>query len=277
MDRPYYSQRAGKVKNGLSLDELKQGFLAFYNDFDRDGYFQQHLGYQCVDRGFVPGLAGKELHIDLLVALRKTNLWPFEDTIASWTEDDLFDVVEYLYDRVSMPKSGNYHDYDNCGWHYYKFDQAQGRASYRARMNRVLGAYDEGFELSETGEVLSLADEGLKPLLEAEFPAITPENVRGPMLAAIRKFRRHRATAEDKLGAIRDLAAALEFIRPQVKHFFDKDESDMFNLANNFAIRHNNGKQKERYDNEIWYSWMFNYYLATLHATLRMIARQDQA
>ncbi|HEX8659215.1 MAG TPA: hypothetical protein VF690_16870, partial [Hymenobacter sp.] len=225
--------------------------------------------------GFVPGTAGADLKIDILVALRKAHLWPIEDTLPTWAEDDLFDVIEYLHDRVAKPTKGHYHGYNSCGWHYDDFHQASGRSAYRERMNRVLGAYDQGFELSEAGEVLSLADEGLKPLLEAEIPPSTPENVRGPMQAAIRKFRRHRATNEDKLDAIRDLAGALEFIRPQVKHYFDKDEGDMFNLANNFAIRHNNGKQKERYDTDIWYSWIFNYYLATLHATLRMIERGE--
>ena len=279
MERPYYSQRTGKGVQpaNLDLNDLKGYFTPFFQDFEREGYFQEYLGYECVDNGFVSGLAGSDLNMEMLVTLRKKHLWPIVETLLTWTEDDFFDVVEFLYDRVSKPTERRFHDYNNCGWHCSEFDRTAGRVEYRARINRALNAYDTGFELSEQGEVFALADTGLEPLLTAKIPASAPDNVRVPMQTAIKKFRRHRASSDERLDAIRDLASALEFIRPQVKTFFDKDEGDMFNLANNFAIRHNNGKQKEKYDTEIWYSWMFNYYLATLHATLRMVDNQTPA
>jgi hypothetical protein len=52
-----------------------------------------------------------------------------------------------------------------------------------------------------------------------------------------------------------------------------KDESDLFNIANNFAIRHHNPEQKSNYDEKIWYSWMFHFYLASYHAVIRIINR----
>jgi hypothetical protein len=67
----------------------------------------------------------------------------------------------------------------------------------------------------------------------------------------------------------------LEFIRPEIeKNISSKDESDLFNIVNNFGIRHHNTKQKTNYDRNIWLSWMFYYYLATLHACLRIIKKQ---
>jgi hypothetical protein len=76
----------------------------------------------------------------------------------------------------------------------------------------------------------------------------------------------------DRRDAIRDLADVLEFLRPQVKQVLtSKDERDLFNIANNFGIRHHNEKQKTEYNKPIWYSWMFYYYLATIHASLRLI------
>ena len=92
---------------------------------------------------------------------------------------------------------------------------------------------------------------------------------------AIVKFRRHKATLEDRKEAIRELADVLEFLRPEIKQFIEKkDESDLFNIANNFGIRHHNAEQKINYDKPIWYSWMFYYYLATLHAVLRITNKQ---
>jgi len=49
----------------------------------------------------------------------------------------------------------------------------------------------------------------------------------------------------------------------------------LFNIANNFSIRHANEKQKNSYDKNIWYSWMFYFYIATIHALLRIKERAE--
>lgn len=54
-----------------------------------------------------------------------------------------------------------------------------------------------------------------------------------------------------------------------------KDEADLFHLANNFGLRHHNESQKTDYDAAIWLSWLYYYYLATIHATTRMIDTRD--
>lgn len=43
--------------------------------------------------------------------------------------------------------------------------------------------------------------------------------------------------------------------------------SDLFQIANEFGVRHHNQKQKQKtnYDERIWLSWMFYYYLANIH------------
>lgn len=79
---------------------------------------------------------------------------------------------------------------------------------------------------------------------------------------------------EDRKDSLRELADVLEYLRPEIKKVLDaKDENDLFNIANNFGIRHHNSQQKVDYDKSIWYSWMFHYYLATIHAALRLIAK----
>jgi hypothetical protein len=82
--------------------------------------------------------------------------------------------------------------------------------------------------------------------------------------SAIAKYRRYRSTIAERRDAIRDLADVLEYIRPKLKEVLTKpDEADLFNIVNNFGIRHHNQQQKSDYDASIWLSWMFYFYLAT--------------
>ena len=53
-----------------------------------------------------------------------------------------------------------------------------------------------------------------------------------------------------------------------------KDEGDLFNIANNFTIRHLNQKQKGNYDSAIWHQWMFYVNLSTIHVIIRLMNRK---
>jgi hypothetical protein len=51
------------------------------------------------------------------------------------------------------------------------------------------------------------------------------------------------------------LADVLEWLRPQIKMaLLKEDEQDLFNIANNFGIRHMNQNQKLHYDKAVWLS-----------------------
>jgi hypothetical protein len=188
----------------------------------------------------------------------------------------LFDVIEFLYDHCSKPLDGRYHSWSGCGWHYDTFDRESGRTEYRERINKLLALYDKGYELSSEGEILILADDGLSTLLEAPLPKVDTENITMRVNLAVTKFRRYRSSIDERRDAIRDLADVLEYLRPQLKVVLTrKDESALFEIANNFGIRHHNADQRTDYDKPIWYSWIFYYYLATIHAAIRLIDRSD--
>lgn len=279
-ERPYYSQRAGRgpATAALGLNDLKRVFKAQFGEFENEGYFQEYLGYDCVDAGFVPGLVGTDLQTELLLTLRNPNLWPVHSTIDAWSEDDLFDMIEFLYDHISKPTKRWNHTYSSCGWHCSEFDREIGRVEYRSKMNRLLRAYDTQFELSERGEVQAVSPTGFEPLLDAPLPRTDDENVTMRVEVAIQKFRRHRSSIEDRRDAVRDLADVLEFLRPKLKQVLvSKDEQDLFNIANNFGIRHHTDGQKVDYDKAIWLSWVFYFYLATIHAAVRLIEKSNDA
>lgn len=142
-------------------------------------------------------------------------------------------------------------------------------------MNLLLENYQGGYELSKQGEVLELAQPGTGPLLAANRPT-TDANVTNRVQSAIAKFRRYRSSTTERRDAIRDLADVLEYLRPQLKEVLTKqDEADLFNIANNFGIRHYNRQQKSEYDTSIWLSWMFYFYLATIHAVMRMVEKKS--
>lgn len=273
--RSYYSARKGidpRVK-AFDIDQLRRLVKSAYIDLVERDCFQQAMGYYCVDAGDVAGEMGSDIDAYILRRLKKANMWPMTDRIDEYTEEDIFDMIELLHDHVSKPVDGRYHDFSGCGWHYSTFDRPAGQESFRMELNYILPSYDTGYELSTEGEVLHLADTGLQPLLEAELPSTDPRNVDDRVAAAILKFRRHGASLGDRRDSVRSLADVLEFLRPQIKTVLtSKDEGDLFNIANNFGIRHHNETQKTDYDEAIWLSWMFYFYLSTVHVVTRRLS-----
>jgi hypothetical protein len=99
-DKQYYSVRTGinKEAKGFNLHNIKGFFKNKFESLENDGYFQEYFGYDCVDNGFVAGKLGNNLRDTILMALRKNNLYPFSHNLYNYEEDDLFDVIEFLYD-----------------------------------------------------------------------------------------------------------------------------------------------------------------------------------
>ena len=175
--------------------------------------------------------------------MRKCELWPITQQLTSYT-GTILDVIELLSDLVSEPLEGTYHSWGNCGTHYSTFNQPSGRAKFRSEINEILSDYKAGYELVENGEVVEKADKGVETLLTAAFPKALGTDATSIVEEAIALFRRRHASATDRKNAVRMLADAFELLRPKLKNAISaKDEADLFNIANNFAIRHNNDKQ----------------------------------
>jgi hypothetical protein len=274
MSHSYYSQRTGvgPHPNGLPLKDVINLFVRVFDQLSEDGYFHEAFGYECVDAGFVPGTV-RDPDLAILLVIRKRDLWPIRAHSPDYTEDDLFDMIEFLFQHVSKPVEGAYHSWNNCGWHWSKFEMSGGRIEFCEKVNVVLEHYERAFELSPNGEILRKPELGFEPLLAAELPTKDP-NVRDRVTAAIVKFRKHGSTIDDRRQAVRDLADIFEYLRPQVQTFLtSKDEGDLFNLANNFGIRHHNDRQKTNYEAALWLNWMFYYFLATIHVLVRKMDR----
>jgi len=276
VEHSYYSQREGLNPNakGLPLADVIELFVRVFAQLQRDGYFHEAFGYQCVDAGHIEGKIA-DIELEMLLSIRKKKLWPIEKAATTFSEDDFFDVLEFLFQHVSKPIEGNQHDWNGCGMHWETFNQSEGRAAFRAKANGVLELYARPFELSAAGEVLRKAEVGFEPIFDADVPS-RDTNVVSRLSASVLRYRRHGSTLDDRRHAVRDLADVLEYLRPRVKTLLTtNDERDLFKIANNFGIRHLNDQQKTNYDSALWLSWMFYYYLATIHVVLRKIDHDD--
>ncbi|EGR1072318.1 hypothetical protein EFU51_18535, partial [Vibrio cholerae] len=277
MSHQYYSQRNGSNPNldGLPLSDTIDLFLRVYNQLESEGYFTQAFGFWCIDNDHVEGLV-KDVELEMLLSIRKKNLWPLSQYAQSYTEDDFLDVIEFLYQHVSKPIDGTMHSYGGCGMHWETFNKKDGQAVFIEKINTVLAHYKNKYELDACGQVLSKPEKGFEQIFKADVPS-DDHNIVDRINAATTQFRRHGSTIDDRRQAVRDLADVLEYLKPKVKQLLsNKDEQDLFNIANNFGVRHHNDKQKTSYDSAIWLSWMFYFYLSTIHVVLRKIGHDSK-
>jgi hypothetical protein len=274
--RVYHSRRTGKTK-GIDLPKLCDALQCTYTDFASRQYFDEAFGKQCEEQGYLPGSAGPDIDGYFLRILGTRGLWPITEKYKNYTEDTAFDVVELLFDLVSKPKEGYFHNYGGCGWHYSTFDQPAGRSEFRNAINDFLGSYGDGYELSPAGEVRSLLSPQLSILISNELPKYDTEHVTLPVEHAIALYRKRGASPEDTKSAIVKLAGVLEFLRPRMRDILDKeDDKAMFNLANNFDLRHHNDAQRTDYD-PIWLNWDFYLFLSTIHVVVRLLIKAEHA
>ena len=273
MIRRYYSSRNKPKK--LTLADLYSRLQHLYLFFRKKDYFKRNAG---ITETHLP----EEIQHKAALAI---GFQPFP--LTKWkegdvTEDHVFDLIEFLYDHVSEPgnwvamtsdEGYNYHDYDG-------YDDAAGQVEFRKYVNAFLCDYKESFELTEGGSILALGSNGLQYILDAEIPLYDEKNVDGKVRNAILKWRNRHLDLAERKQAIRDLADVFEWLKKTKKIekvLTRKVESALFNIANNFAIRHHNPEQQKEYDETIWYSWIFHFYLATYHALIRLINREEHS
>jgi hypothetical protein len=271
MTRHYYSRR--KKSGTLTLEKLHWKFQYLYRRFRDEDFFKKLAGHT---NGDLPNSLIYEAAMAFDFQPFPINSWSAEEI----TEDHIFDMIEFLFDRASKPSDWR-EKYTSDGEIYYDYDtydRDEGRAEFRAHANEILSDYKAGFELTEDGKILALGDRGLRQILNADIEPYDEENVDSKVRSAIQKWRSRDLSLNAKKEAIRELADVFEWLK-KTKNLSaaldDKDESAIFDLANNFAIRHHNPRQKTNYDPVIWYSWMFHFYLATYHASIHLLKRKE--
>jgi hypothetical protein len=273
--RAYWSRRRGLVPT-FDPPHASRLIASLLGGFEQRGWFQEWFGKNCVD-GRLDGKAGDDQAAFVERRTFRADLWPPHEAWQDWDQDALLTAVEFYCDHVSLPTEGWFHDYAHCGDHFTAFDAVPARVEYRSEVNAILSHLGDGYELLSNGEVVHLAPSGYETLLAATPPPIPGRHYEPRVASAITKFRSRSSSPDDRRDAVRDLADVLELMRPEVLQTLGKkDDAVLFEIANKFAIRHFNAGQQKDYD-PVWLSWMFYFYLATIHAVAHFAERAERA
>ena len=133
----------------------------------------------------------------------------------------------------------------------------------------VLRLADQGEDL---GRLVTVADDAREALIDKLLDQHADATV-DKVAHAIALFRHRGATFEDKRSAAIALAGILEDRRSLLKaELITKDENALFQIANSFAIRHQNPAQQSDYG-EAFIDWIFWLYAATVELCDRLLAR----
>jgi hypothetical protein len=91
----YWSERQGRGPRAtpLEISQLRRVVFSIIDELIGRDYFQQVFGYECVDAGFVSGLAGKDVQAWFLRTLHRDNIWPYRNHEGNYDPDTLFDVL----------------------------------------------------------------------------------------------------------------------------------------------------------------------------------------
>jgi hypothetical protein len=273
--RPYWRERKAGQRTTVVLDNaaVVREFIALVGELDDFGYFEKRFGKDCVDdeRGDVPDvLIQRELGVE--------GLWPLEHRRLVDDMDLFFDVVELLHDLVSRPLKRWHHNYSGCGWHHANFEIEPGRVIYRWRVNKILQRSDLGLRLAEEGDdigrLVTVTDDARTQLVQTVVAREDGEPA-DQVRHALALFRERGADRNQKRSAVAALALVLEERRHNVliDALAKSDRGALFDIANNFHVRHQDAKQKRDYD-DFYLDWIFWLYLASIELTNRVIDQQ---
>jgi hypothetical protein len=121
-------------------------------------------------------------------------------------------------------------------------------------------------------------DAPMVQLRNAPLPEHADRVVVERLRLAEERFFRLGATDDDRRDALVHLAAALEHLRDRLADVLldKKDDDALFTIANNFAIRHENVRQRREYATA-WLVWIFHVYWATVRVGLELLDDNDRS
>ena len=248
-EKKYYNERMGLLTQSLRLDfdELKDFFLKTYTYFENKEYFQLAIKgiWNYPDHGnaimIEPPSFSPSVEVYFANKLQSIEVWPIYLNIDNYDEVTLFTVMEILYEHIA--------EYD---FEKERINREYPRQEYSEYVNNILKAYGDGYYLEPTnGFIMNLPNKALQEQLCEAYDCL-PKDVEEKLSSAFKMYYRFDSGMEEKKKAINILADTLEAVRENVKQIFDKNHINkrphdklIFDIVNNFNIRHNNEKQKK--------------------------------
>lgn len=280
--KPYWPARQGRQlsaadQHAIDPSAPRRDWLTMVNSLKSRGYLAHVAPEICVDDNVGGPEPAQVLDDAIAERLGVAGLW-MAGQPESWDDDTFYGLVEVIHDLVQRPRSRSYHDYGNCGYHYDDFTYYPAQVLYRWSANRILTRYKIDLVLAKSGEdvgrLIHQPTDGRAALVEAVL-AVKDTAALPTLEHAISLFRGRAATREDKRSACVALAGLLEESRVLLKErLHKKDEGALFQIANEFAVRHRNARQHDDYD-EAYLDWLFWWYLATFDLTIKLLSRDQ--
>jgi hypothetical protein len=275
----YWSQRRlGRVdkQRRKELPETARRFADLIERYEQRGYLAQAFGEDCVD-GSSDGTLGSSPTDEVHGQLGRDGLWPPSQNWRSYDLDALCDVIEFAHDHVSRPNHRWYHQFSSCGWHHGRYHAERGRQLYRDQVNQLLGESVLPLSLNEQGRLEQVAPDELEALIAAARAESGP--AASELHHAFAQFRARGATILDRRSAVVTLAGILESRRNEIlkRRLAQRDEADIFEIANKFGIRHQRADQKTNYNQDLYLEWIFYWYVATVHLTDKILSQTGEA
>lgn len=276
--RPYWSKKRLQTLEPakLTFRETARQISDLITEFADSGYLAQAFGQDCVDSGQEVGTLGSAPVIEMYRQLGRGDLWPITEYWEKYALHDLCDVVEFVHDHMARPMRRYYHSYSSCGMHYSVFRREIAQKLYRTRVNLIFDESLLHLMLNEHGRVEEVAADALEPLIAgARSDRSSGGRQHDELQHAIEQFRRRGASEAEKRLAIVALAGVLEERRDLIKtSLLTKDEATLFEIANKFNLRHRKANQQVDYDAELYFQWIFYWYVSTIRLTDRILERQ---
>ncbi|MCU1442081.1 MAG: hypothetical protein JWQ59_231 [Cryobacterium sp.] len=261
----YYAERAGQASVPSNpYEALGVEYATFLREMQDLGYFPVALPRFCVDAD--DDWAGVSVRVRR--AIHMPFNWDGKPVMgADWDRPLLLSLMEYFHDHAQRPRTiSRIHEYGGCGPHYAEHSAESGAAVYRWRVNEMLMRHRVELTLGRAGEERGRLIRRFGTPLDDAADTRAAEGEGDPLdevAHAIREFRGRSASSAQKRMALALLAGALESRRAQAKVVLGKDERDLFNIANNFGIRHRNDHQRMDYGDE-FLDYLFNAYLSAV-------------
>lgn len=261
----YYAERKGLTSTPeRPFEVLAEQFGVLLRDMQDRGYFPSAMPRDCED----DWVQWDEVSQRVSRAIHMPFSWNGTAAEAgSWDQALLLSVIEFFHDQAQRPRRPDYfHEHNGCGWHYTDHSAESGGAVYRWYVNQLLDRHLVALNLGKSGDERGRLVQRFGSPLDVEADTRAAEGATNPndeVAHAIRTFRERGASSTQKRTALALLAAALEPRRQRVKSLLGKDEADLFNIANNFGIRHRNDRQKIDYGDE-FLDYMFGAFLSAV-------------
>ncbi|WJZ68462.1 hypothetical protein [Kocuria rosea] len=280
---PYWHENQRTPPKQPAERSFQESWARIVSELADRGYFARIVQY-CVDddRGGEYGYdfvaAEMEEAIDRGTGL-KVEWWPLRSGTAFLEEDILYGLVERLFELVARPRHRHLHDFGGCGWDYSNFYRPTGKALYAWKVNEVFQRLGLPLALEANrgelhGRLVRVMDAPQQDLIRTANRS-PDESIRGRVTHAIDLYRQRTATIDHKRSACKNLADILENRKKTVlqNELPGSDQSDIFQIANRFGIRHFDAGQRLDYD-PAFLDWIFWSYLNTINLTEDLIERR---